>query len=213
MRHFFALTIGLFAGSALAQNYGTPAGQNAGDNATAAEQLSPPQRPGRRGGVFVLGSTNPYSLGLSTNVGATGSNVRTNSGAGASSNQASIVITNNGVVSTNVVTNAPPAGILYPPPILPGPVPPGAPTPGTRANPATGVNPAAGTRAGETIVLPPAGAVAPPPPVAPPQGSAVPQGETALPPGGIATPPQGTPTPPLLSRRLAGETMEFVVPV
>src|SRR5437588_4092978 len=196
MRHFFALMIGLFAGSALAQNYGTPAGQNAGDNGTAAEQLSPPPRAGRRVGLFFLGSTNPYSLGLSTKVGATGSNVRTNIGAGSSSNQASIVVTNNGVISTNVATNAPPAGIVYPPPILPGPVPPGAPTPGTRVNPATGVNPAAGTRAGETIVLPPAGAVAPPPPVAPPPGSAVPQGETALPPGGIATPPQGTPTPP-----------------
>src|SRR5207247_5664323 len=122
MKHFFTLMIGLFAGSALAQNYGTPAAQNGGDNDSPLQQLSPAQRAGRRGGVFVLGSTNPYSLGLSNNVGATGSNARTNSGFGSSTNRVSIVVTNNGVVTTNVITNVAPGEIVYPPPVLPGPV-------------------------------------------------------------------------------------------
>src|SRR3954467_10206872 len=103
MKPLFALIICLFAGLALAQNYGTAPAQNGGDNTGVAEQLSPAQRPGRRGGVVVLGSTNPYSLGLSNNVGATGSNVRTNTGSGSSSNRTSIIVTNNGVLSTNVI--------------------------------------------------------------------------------------------------------------
>src|ERR1043166_4234454 len=100
MKHFVALMIGLFAGSALAQNYGTPAaqGNGASGNNSGLQELGPAQRAGRRGGVFVLGSTNPYSLGLSNDVGATGSNVRTNFGAGASSNHYPLVVTNNGVV-------------------------------------------------------------------------------------------------------------------
>src|SRR5438045_3672958 len=96
MKFSFALMIGLFAGSALAQNYGTPAAQpnGAGSDNTGVQEFTPAQRAGRRGGVFVLGSTNPYSLGPSPNVGASGSNVRTNTGSGSSSNGGSLVVTN-----------------------------------------------------------------------------------------------------------------------
>src|SRR5437870_4587212 len=41
MKHFFTLMIGLFAGSALAQNYGTPASQNGADNDSPLPQLNP----------------------------------------------------------------------------------------------------------------------------------------------------------------------------
>src|SRR5436305_8738366 len=92
MKTLIALSTGLIAASCLAQNSPAPL-DDTGQGA----------RPGRRVGVTVLGSTNPYSLGLSNGyppAGATGSAVRTNTGSG-SSRLSSITVTNNGVVTTN----------------------------------------------------------------------------------------------------------------
>jgi hypothetical protein len=178
------------AGSGFAQN----SGQSVPDGVT---ELSPPVRPGRRGGVYVTGSTNPFSLGLSNGatanaVGGFGAGVRTNSGSGASR---ATIVTNNGVVTTNYIAVSSEAA---------EPVSPAVPQivyPGVPIVPSGGVNVHATTPNGSatTAAGPPAaqnpGVVTPPPPALAPSGTAIaPQGTPTAPPPGSA--PRGTPSPP-----------------
>ena len=207
MRKILLFCVGIMAGS----GFGQESGQSVPDGVT---ELSPPVRPGRRGGVYVTGSTNPYSLGVSNGTAAAnaaggfGSGVRTNFGSGAGY---SLVVTNNGVVTTNVVTTNGNAisqggGISLPPAEIFYPVVPTFPSGGARGNGTTpnGNNASSGTAPGasgsSTVQNP--GVIIPPPPIVPPQGTAVaPQGTAVAPQGTPTAPPpasapRGTPSPP-----------------
>ena len=60
-----------------------PSPVSAQDAATDAPltELSPPARNGRRGGVYVTGSTNPFSLGITNATGGTGGSYSSSAGA------------------------------------------------------------------------------------------------------------------------------------
>src|ERR1043166_1628594 len=196
MKKFLVFSVGIMSVSGFAQN-------SVPDGVT---ELSPPARAGRRGGVYVTGSTNPYSLGVSNgtaaNAGGFGSGVRTNFGSGAGYPS---IVTNNGVVTTNDAalsqggSSLPPAEIFYPAvPIVPSGGARGKPTT-PNANNAVNGNAAGGS--GAAAVQNP-GVITPPPPAVPPQGTAVaPQGTAVAPQGTPTAPPaasapRGTPSPP-----------------
>jgi hypothetical protein len=185
------------------------AAQNAPTDAPLTE-LSPPARNGRRGGVYVTGSTNPFSLGITNAAGGTGGSYSSSTGAytntGASTGRlSSVLVTNsNGLVSTNYLLNsnsvAQPAQVQAPaqigsdPPVI---ITPGVPGTVRTINPNTGREVNANNAAANANAAAQGNQVVQPPPAASaPQGnlSTLPQARTAE--GPPATAPRGTPSPP-----------------
>jgi len=186
-------------------------------------ELSPPSRNGRRGGVYVTGSTNPFSLGITNATGGTGGAYSSSTGAytntaASTGRLSSILVTNsNGLVSTNYLMNSTnaaaqpadkvaqpvgwpptPSQIGSDPPVIISPVVPGTVR---TINPNTGrevnVNNAAANAANANAAAQGAQAVQPTPPEFAPQGTIsapAPQINPAA--GPPASAPRGTPSPP-----------------
>jgi len=219
MKSLFTLVFGVLVTAVPAQNPGNAGGPAANswndpgsfDTIRPMQELAPPVRPGRRGGVYITGSTAPSSATwTSTNnaVGATGSGVRSNSGYGTGSlgvtnaagatNRAGVTnvgaITNSAVALTNTEVdpttpqNFPGAGIIYPP-VLPAPVPPGIYPSGIR----TGNGASAGTANGGGSTLGGGTISAPPPPGTFPFTPAAPRAGAAAPPPRLPSAPGSLP--------------------
>ena len=183
MKSIFTLFSALLTSGALAQNPtgsgSQPAANSSNDPGSfqpvaPMQELAPPTRPGRAGGVYITGSTAPDLPGSNgTARGSSGSGVRSNSGYGAGGG--TVASTNNSPARTNSdasttitqqdVTNAPAypgAGVLYPA-VLPAPVPPGTYPPGTTLN-QSGATPAVGGTPSAVPGFPPPTLTPPPPP-------------------------------------------------
>jgi hypothetical protein len=226
MKRITLFCLGLVALDIPLQNRPAAAQSVVTDSDAPLVELSPPTRPGRRGGVYVTGSTNPFSLGLTNATGGTGGSYSSSTGAytntGASSGRlSSILVTNsNGLVSTNYVSNAVaqpsekvaqpvgwpprPSQIGSDPPVIISPVVPGTvrtinPNTGRSVSPGTVTgNPAIGNA---TIGAQGTDVVAPPPPGFAPQGTiSAPPAQITPAAGPPAGAPRGTPsTPPPLA--------------
>jgi hypothetical protein len=215
MKRITLFCLGLVALDIPLQNRPAAAQSVVTDSDAPLVELSPPTRPGRRGGVYVTGSTNPFSLGQINALGGTGTTSYTNTGS-ATSRVSSVLKTNsNGVVSTNYVSNSsetaaqpPPWPTTWPPnrpqfgsdqPLIISPVVPGTVR---TINPNTGRsvagNPAIGNA---TIGAQGTDFVAPPPPGFAPQGTiSAPAPQITPAAGPPAGAPRGTPsTPPPLA--------------
>jgi hypothetical protein len=181
-------------------------------------ELSPPPGNGRRGGVYVTGSTNPFSLGITNATGGAGGSYSSSTGAytntGASTGRlSSILVTNsNGLVSTNYVSNAAqpsgqvaqpvgwpptPSQIGSDPPVIISPVVPGTVR---TINPNTGRSVSPGTVTGNPAIgnatIDAQGNVVAPPPQAPQGTISAPPAQITPAGGPPAGAPRGTPSPP-----------------
>lgn len=151
------------------------------------QELSPPQRPGRPGGVYVTGADPPPST---NNLSRTLSQIKnwaatTNSG---SSNGAVATVAGTNDEATTIINlldeGALPAGVLYPA-VLPAPAPPGNQRAGNRG--AVRDTPES-VLGGGTPSLAPG-------PFTPPSGPTVPAtGTIGVPPGPAEIPPSPPPT-------------------
>src|SRR3954447_10174173 len=201
MNKLCTLCFAFIAASSFAQNSSQPPPEG-------VTELSPPLRAGRRGGVYVTGSTNPFSLGVSNGASATattaaggyGSGVRTNYGSGTSQSTSgtnSIVATNSAGIATSAAPEVAPAPgeVVYPViPVVPGRI--GVGNQNALGNGNGAIIPENGSGTGATPQIPNPGVATPPPPLIAPGGTGVaPQG-TATAPQGTATAPQGTPSAP-----------------
>jgi len=193
------------------------------------QQLSPPQRPGRRGGVFVTGAMTP-DVAPSTRGGTqtipedlsrlTNSSSLTNGETVISTNQNRAVLTNGTAMKAYDADRAAvSAGIAFPP-FLPAPVPPGntSQSSGSQTAPGsadtTGLPPGPAAPAPGPASLPPVPVAPVPGPVIIPSGrvapvpapAAIPSGPVApvlgpanLPPGPVGLPPGTIGIPPGLT--------------
>ena len=155
------------------------------DNTPVLQELSPPQRPGRRGGIYVTGATpTPSSNDFSRTLSRIVQSAATNPGSSTEGAPTVVVVTNHVVRTINPVDV--PAGILYPA-VLPAPVPPGNESASSAG--ANGVNSTPESDlGGGTISVPPG------PVTLPPQPATVPPGTIGIPPGPAGIPPPITPS-------------------
>lgn len=200
IKGFIILAFAAALGTAFGQNSGNAiqgngANENFAPDPGVLQELSPPQRPGRRGGVYITGAAPAGNTNYALQSGGTGSGVRTNTGAGTSRGNSPMVVTNNGVVATNYVPV--PGELLYPPPVS-GPFSTLPSVGGKRSTTSTATTDANLSGGSISATAPLTVPAAPPPPITTAPGPGIPAGST--PPG--ANPsnqsPPGVP-PPIIS--------------